>query len=172
MSNIKSDFLPVLSTYFTDYLPISKGLSVNSIRSYQYAFQLLFAFLKDEKGLPPGKVNFKNTGGAVIEEFLAWLEGSRGCSIISRNQRLSAISAFAGYAINKRPAEALGFYTAVSNIPFKKKPKRIPVYLTRKEISILLRLPSGRTVASARDKVLLSALYATGARAQESKHHE
>ncbi len=44
--------------------------------------------------------------------------------------------------------------------------KSIPIYLTRKEIYILLRLPDGRTVASARDKVLLNVLYATGARAQ------
>lgn len=162
-----NNFLHILSAYFTNYLPTSKGLSENSIRSYQYAFQLLFRFLKDEKGLLPKKVNFKDIEGPAIEEFLLWLEDSRTCSISTRNQRLSAVSAFASYAINRKPAEALGFYTAVSIIPFKKRPKHIPVYLTLKEISILLKLPDGKTVISSRDKVLLSVLYATGARAQE-----
>ncbi|MEQ6390594.1 tyrosine-type recombinase/integrase [Bacillaceae bacterium S4-13-58] len=52
-------------------------------------------------------------------------------------------------------------------MPKKRKPKRTPVYLTRKEVSVLLKLPDGSTKASARDRVLLSVLYASGARAQE-----
>jgi len=167
MTRHKSDLLPVLSLYFTEYLPVTKGLSENSIRSYQYAFQLLFEFICETKGIQPEKVNFKDLEATAIEEYLAWLESKRGYGISSRNQRLSAISAFARHAINRKPAEALGFYTAVSDIPTKKAPERIPVYLTRNEVSVLLRLPDGNTKASARDRVLLSVLYASGARAQE-----
>ncbi|MFC5985047.1 tyrosine-type recombinase/integrase [Marinicrinis lubricantis] len=127
----------------------------------------MFEFLASEKQIYPEKVDFKNLEGTITGEFLAWLEEKRGCSISSRNQRLSALSSFATYAINKCPSSALGFYTDVSAIPQKKKPKRTPVYLTRKEVSVLLKLPDGSTKASARDRVLLSVLYASGARAQE-----
>lgn len=167
MTKYKSDLLMILSVYFTEYLPITKGLSKNSIRSYQFGFQLLFEFIFETKGILPVKLNFKDLEATAIEDYLTWLEDKRGCSISTRNQRLSAISAFAGYAINRKPVEALGFYTIVSVIPKKKAPKRVPVYLTRNEISILLRLPDRKKKTSSRDQVLLSVLYASGARAQE-----
>lgn len=167
MRKHKNELLPVLSGYFTEYLPIIKGLSPNSIRSYQYAFQLIFEFLASEKQTCPEKVDFKNLEGTVTGEFLAWLEEKRGCSISSRNQRLSALSSFASYAMNKCSSSALRFYTDVSAVPQKKKPERTPIYFTRTEVSVLLKLPDGSTKASARDRVLLSVLYASGARAQE-----
>lgn len=80
---------------------------------------------------------------------------------------LSALSSFASFAINKCPSSALRFYTEVSAVPQKKKPERTPVYFTRREVTVLLKLPDGATKASARDRVLLSVLYASGARAQE-----
>lgn len=167
MTKMNSDFLSVLSSYFSDYLPITKGLSINTIRSYQYAFLLLFEFLNEAEGIVPDKIKFSDVENTTIERYLRWLEEVRNCSISSRNQRLSAVSAFASYAIKKKPIEALGFYTAVSSIPAKKKAERIPVYLSKNETSILLRIPDGCTKTSSRDRVLLSVLYASGARAQE-----
>ena len=41
------------------------------------------------------------------------------------------------------------------------------VHLTRKEMSILLRLPNANINIGKRDKVILSTLYASGARTQE-----
>src|SRR5690606_11852575 len=80
---------------------------------------------------------------------------------------LSALSSLASFAINKCPSSALRFYTEVSAVPQKKKPERTPVYFNRREVTILLKLPDGATKASARDRVLQSVLYASGARAQE-----
>ncbi|MHB1395147.1 MAG: tyrosine-type recombinase/integrase [Clostridia bacterium] len=167
MAKMNSDFLPVLSSYFSDYLPVTKGLSTNTIRSYQYAFLLLFEFLNDAYDIPPYRINFSDVEKGTIEQYLAWLEENRHCSISSRNQRLSAVSAFAAYAIKQKPIEALGFYTAVTSIPAKKKAERLPIYLSTNEVSILLKTPDGHTKASSRDRVLMSVLYASGARAQE-----
>jgi hypothetical protein len=93
--NKNSAFLDVLSSYFTEYLPVTKGLSCNSIRSYKYSLQLLFRFLKEEKGIPPEKVTFHT------------LEKCRSCSISTRNQRLSCISSFSKYAARKEPVPSL-----------------------------------------------------------------
>lgn len=162
-----SAFLDVLSSYFTEYLPVTKGLSSNSIRSYKYSFQLLFSFLKEEKGILPEKVTFHTLEKDVPEQFLSWLEKCRSCSISTRNQRLSCISSFSKYAARKEPVEAAGFHGTLSSIPKKKESEKMPVYFTKEEISIMLHLPSGIGTVGYRDLVLLSVLYASGARAQE-----
>lgn len=64
-------------------------------------------------------------------------------------------------------SSALTFSTRVSNIPQKKKPKISLSYFTLEEVSVLLRIPGTTTDIEKRDRVLLSVLYASGARAQE-----
>ena len=160
-------FLGVLSDYLSKYITVTKGLSQNTIRSYTYTFQLLFTFLKETKALSPEKINFSTFDQDILELFLTWMEEMRGCSISTRNQKLSGLSAFAKYAVNREPVLAAGFYNAVNGIPKKKVPKTIPVYFTKEEISILLHLPAGNRKIERRNRTLLSVLYATGARAQE-----
>ncbi len=160
-------FLGVLSDYFSKYTIVTKGLSQNTIRSYTYTFQLLFVFLKETKRLVPEKVDFSVFDQDTLESFLTWMEEMRGCSANTRNQKLSGLSAFAKYAVNREPVLAAGFYNAVKEIPKKKVSRTVPVYFTKEEISILLRLPSGNGRIEHRNRTLLSVLYATGARAQE-----
>src|SRR5665647_1801080 len=162
-----SDLLQVLSEYFDVYLLVTKGLSINTIHSYQYAFQILFEYLYYQKNLSPEKVSFHDLEGETIEQFLTWLETERNCSASTRNQRLAAISSFAKYAINKHFSSALTFSSTVSNIPQKKNPKKLFSYFTLEEVSVLLRIPDTTTDIEKRDRVLLSVLYASGARAQE-----
>lgn len=163
----KNTLLGTLSSYFTEYLPVTKGLSNNSIRSYKYSFQLLFTFLKEIQDCHPEIVTFYTLEKETIEQFLQWLEKDRSCSISTRNQRLSGLSSFAKYAVRKEPVEAAGFYNAISATPKKKCVENYPVYFTREEISIILHLPVGNGRIARRDRVLLSVLYASGARAQE-----
>jgi len=160
-------FLGVLSDYLSKYITVTKGLSQNTVRSYTYTFQLLFVFLKETKALAPEKINFSTLDQDTLESFLTWMEAKRGCSINTRNQKLSGLSAFAKYAVNMEPIIASGFYNAVRGIPKKKLAKPLPVYFTKEEISILLSLPAGNGRIEHRNRTLLSVLYATGARAQE-----
>ena len=158
----------MLSAYFSVYLPQTKGLSSNTIVSYQYAFQLLFEFLLHKKGLPPEKVSFACLSEDVLLEYLHWLEAERGCSAASRNLRRSALSSFAKYAVRSPLGEALAFYSAVSSIPKKRTPQKPEIkYFTKEEVSILLSLPDTSTKIGRRNAVLMSVLYASGARAQE-----
>ena len=157
-----------LGEYFTSYLPDVKGLSRNSIRTYQYAFQLLFEFMNAKKGLPPEKVSFASLTNKIVMEYLSWLESERNCSIETRNFRRAALSSFAKFAIKKGDGEALAFYSQISEVPRKKAPQNNYVkYFTKEEISILLSTPNEKTIIGRRDIVLMSVLYASGARAQE-----
>ena len=58
MSKNSNEVVTLLKEFFTDYLPNVRGLSENSIAAYQYAFQLLFGYLREAKGLTPEKITF------------------------------------------------------------------------------------------------------------------
>lgn len=163
-----NDFLLELSTFFTSYLPDTKGLSKNTITAYQYAFQLLFEFLMEERGVTPDKITFKTLSEENLRAYLRWLETNRNCSAATRNFRRAALCSFAKYAIRKGQGEALAFYSTMSSIPTKKTPKDTVIrYFTKDEVAILLNTPNSDTLIGKRDAVLMSVLYASGARAQE-----
>lgn len=160
--------LSTLSDYFGSYLPDVKGVSENTIISYQYAFQLLFDFMHEEKGLPPDKVMFDSLANGAVLEYLSWLEQKRGCTAVTRNHRRSAISSFAKYALKSCFSEALRFYSDVKDIPKKNTHKNADIkYFTQEEIAIILRAPDARTPIGRRNLMMLNLLYASGARAQE-----
>ena len=96
--------LSTLADYFGSYLPDVKGVSDNTITSYQYAFQLLFNFMDEVKGISPDKVTFDCLSDGTVLEYLAWLESKRGCTAVTRNHRRSAISSFAKFAVDSHIA--------------------------------------------------------------------
>jgi len=160
--------LASLAEYFDSYLPDVKGLSDNTITSYQYAFKLLFDYLYEEKGLLPEKVTFNCLSDDILLGYLAWLENKRGCSPTTRNLRRTAISSFAKYALKTNFSETLRFYSSVKEIPKKNTPKNADVkYFTKDEMAIMLNMPNTRSAIGKRDVMMLSLLYASGARAQE-----
>lgn len=164
----KNDLIPLLNNFFSDYLPNVKGLSENSIIAYQYAFQLLFTYLSEKKGLQPEDVTFGILSNDMLEGFLAYLEQERSCSIKTRNLRRAAILSFAKYASKRAFASSLTFYATMTEIPKKREPKKIGYkHLTQEEAAILLKTPDSTKNIGQRDITLLSLLYATGARAQE-----
>lgn len=164
----KSYLLPTLSEFFSEYLPGTRGLSENSIRAYKQAFRLLLEYIYSEKGIRPEKVEFKHLENGSVEAWLVWLCAKRGCCAKTRNHRLSVIVTFARFAMRKDFSSALSFCSEVEHLPQKRGPKRTQaVYLSREEMAILLRLPNAGTKTEKRDKVILSTLYASGARVQE-----
>ena len=164
----KGSILPLLESFFTTYLPSSKGASNNTLEVYQYAFKLLFAYFSEEKGIQPDKVTFELLGRGAVEGFLSYLEERRHCTVKTRNLRRAALMSFAKYAANRDFSLSMPFYTAMIKTPKKKEPKKSSIkYFTKEETSIILSAPDTSTLTGQRDITLLSVLYATGARAQE-----
>lgn len=167
MKNKKLSFVELLQYYFESYLPITKGLSAKTITSYKATFRLLFEFLYTEKKIPSNKVTFNKLNGEVLVDFLNWIETERKCSISTRNQRLSAIAAFAEYAQYREFEDAVIFNNTVKRIPKKKAPKEGRSFFTREELKVLFDIPSDYSRIGLRDKTLLCFMYASGMRAQE-----
>jgi len=164
----KSYFLPVLSKYFSVYLPKTKGLSANTIRSYKQAFRLFLEFIHVRQGLHPEKIEFRHLEKGLVEGWLDWLCTNRCCSAKTRNHRLSALVTFARFAIRGNFNDAMAFCSEVEHLPKKKDSSRSgAVYFTREEMSFLLRLPDSHSKIGKRNRVIMSTLYASGARAQE-----
>ena len=109
----------LLEYYYNTYLPVAKGLSENTITSYKATFRILMEFMYTVKSIPSDKVSFENLNSQVISDFLDWLETERGCNIATRNQRLSALTAFAVYAQNRDFGSAIVFRNNLSKIPNK-----------------------------------------------------
>lgn len=168
MRGKKHSFLGHLEYYLDAYLPTAKGLSPATIVSYKATFRILIEFLYSVKGIPADKVNFNVLDDKLIIEFLDWLESARGCSIATRNQRLSAIAAFSVYVQNRDFDAAACFRNSVLKVPRKKAPRKGRSSFTRDEIRILFELPDAGTEIGLRDKTLLCFMYASGTRAQEA----
>ena len=167
MRRKKESFMDLLEYYFGIYLPVAKGLSKATITSYKASFRLLMEFMYSVRDVPSDKVSFEILDSQVILEFLDWLETERGCKAATRNQRLSAIAAFAAYAQNRDFGSASIFRNNVSKVPRKKSPRAGRSSFTRDEIKILFGLPDSGTEIGLRDKNLLCFMYASGMRAQE-----
>lgn len=167
MGRKKNSFLDLLESYFDTYLPVAKGLSEATILSYKAAFRVLMEFMYTVKAIPADKVNFELLNDQMIMEFLDWLESERGCGIATRNQRLSALAAFAAYAQNRDFGSAAAFRNSVAKVPRKKTPRGGRSSFTRTELKIMFDLPDANTKTGLRDKTLLCFMYASGMRAQE-----
>ena len=119
------------------------------------------------KSVPSDKVSFESLDSQVNSDFLDWLESVCGCSIITRNQRLSALTAFAVYAQNWDFGSATLFRNNLLKIPRKRAQRKGRSSFTRDEVKILFDLPDSRAEIGLRDKTLLCFMYASGMRAQE-----
>lgn len=167
MKRRKESFIDLLEYYFDTYLPTAKGLSDATIVSYKATFRILLEFMYTVKGIPSNKVCFEILDEQVIMDFLDWLETERGCGIATRNQRLSALTAFADYSQTRDFSAAAVFKNNLSKVPKKKAPRGQRSFFTREEVKILFELPKTDTEIGIRDRAILCLMYASGMRSQE-----
>lgn len=163
----KQSFIDVMESFTESYLPLEKGCVPNTIKSYKTTYGLLIDYLFDEKGIPSDSITFEQLDYTMLTSFLQWLQEKRGCGASTRNQRLAALNSFAKYAQNIC-LEAAFFRNSLKKIPLKKKDRGIRSVFTFEETQILLSFPDETKEIGRRDKVLLSAMYGTGARCAET----
>jgi len=160
-----TDFSRYLSCFLSEYLPVQKNVSQNTVKSYRDTFKLLLCFCAED-GLPVEKVTMQKLSAEQIGRFLLWLETERKSSISTRNLRLTAIHSFFRFAQTESP-QALYHYQQVLAIPMKKKRQNVVEHLSTAGIKILLEQPDKNTARGRRDLALLSLMYDSGARVQE-----
>lgn len=164
--NKYEEFAMLVSKYLTEYLSGQKNLSRNTILSYRNTFSLLLVFMNHMKSVPPEKMEFNRLSAQCIQEFLAWLENERSCSMPTRNQRLAVIHSFIKYVMFVRP-DLLHKCQQILGISYKKVPQGIIHYLSEEQTKQLLAMPDTGKASGLRDATMLSLLYDSAARVQE-----
>lgn len=156
-----------IKRFLLEYLISTRNLSKNTQLSYRDTFRLLlpFAAKKSKRGID--KLLVEDLTADMIKAFLTELETGRSCSCSTRNQRLSAVHAFARFVGLNSP-EHIEWYRQVQMVPFKRAQHTLITYLEKAEMDALLNAPNQQTDQGKRDYTLLLFLYNTGVRADEA----
>ena len=75
------EFTLLLEQFFIEYMPLSSGLSPNTVRSYKHSFRLLFQYIHQVKKKEAGEILFRDLDYETVDGFLRWIEVERGCSV-------------------------------------------------------------------------------------------
>jgi integrase/recombinase XerD len=162
-----TDFSKYISDFISRHLPNEKGVSTNTITAYRDTFVLLLNFIQYEKHVKIEKLTLDKITKEIIIEFLDWIQKERKCSNSTRNARLAAIHSFYKY-LQYESLDYLYECQKILSIKFKRTKTGSVNYLTIDGIKLLLQQPDTTTFKGRRDLALLSLMYDTGARVQET----
>ena len=156
----------LLQNFFGNHLPILRGMSPHTIKSYRDSLVLLLRFLALHKNRQVSSLDLEDMKHQNIRAFLAYLQSDRKNSASTRNIRLAAVHSFFRFVAAQHP-DRLEHAQRILGIPFKKTVSEVVDYLEYEEIREILSTVDKNTPKGRRDYVLLAALFNTGARVQE-----
>lgn len=156
----------LVQSFFTDHLPVQKGLRLGSIRSYRDTIRLFLRFVSEQRGCSIARLSLDDLSFEQVLAFLKHLEQARGNAVRTRNQRRAALNTFFAYLALRAP-EMLAACQQIATIPVKRTSLPDTHYLEREEVTALFRSLPRQGRFALRDRTLLLFLYNTGARAQE-----
>lgn len=165
-----NDFNALLGKFFMEYLPVSMNASINTIASYKCAFRLLFQYIDEQTDIKIGHITFEALDFDLLTKYFDWLMSGRKNSRTTAKQRLAALASFADYSESRNLEAAYVFKSSLKKISkktFRKVKGRQRSSFTRQELGVLFSIPDTAEKLGWRDLVLLSVMYASGARAQE-----
>jgi integrase/recombinase XerD len=153
--------------FLLEHLPHERGLSKNTRQSYRDAFRLLLPFVSSQSRVAVDRLMVEDISPELILSFLRHLESDRASMVVTRNQRLATIHAFARF-VGERCPEHVSWCGHIRLVPFKRHDKGTIPYQEKDEIDALLAAPNLRTDQGRRDHAILLFLYNSGARASEA----
>lgn len=155
-----------LRLFLSDYQPRQCNASPNTIWAYRDSLKQLLCFVAEAKKCSVADLSLGDLEHQRILSFLESVEAKRGNSISTRNHRLAAIRSFFRYVAQMSP-EDVDQAAQVLTIPTKKTISKSVDYLTKDELTLILRQVPIESETGRRDDVLLRFLHNTGARVQE-----
>ena len=161
-----NDFFKTVRSYLLEFLPRQKCLSENTIKAHKNALNLFVTFLRTEKRTKVDLISFETMDKQIVIDFLYWLVEVRGCSLASRNQRLSILRTFFEYA-GQLDCTQVALEISVKKIPAAKCPQNIVEFLSEPALKALLEQPDISKMNGIRDRCFMTLMYDTGARCSE-----
>lgn len=160
-----TDFAVLITKFLTEYLPLHRSCSKNTISSYKDSLKLFILFLRDRKSMNINKFKMHQINRELILEFIEWLK-NRGNSPVTINHRLAGIKSFINFA-QYESVENLAYLQPVLSVKSLKTTTRQVDYLTEEQMNSLINLPPTDTFTGLRHRIIMCLLYDTGARVQE-----
>ena len=142
---------------FLDYLAVECGLSANTILAYGRDLRKFALFLTDSGITHPEEVTTTR-----LLEFILSL-GDAGLSVSSTARNLVAVRMFFRFLVTEGELKE----NVASVIESPKLWQRLPDVLAEDEVTRLLEAPDVHTRLGVRNRAILEALYACGARVSE-----
>jgi integrase/recombinase XerD len=158
---------PWVRRFLLEYAVGDRNLSRNTQRSYRDTLRLLLPAVARWACKSVDRLAVTDVSADWVRQFLTDLEEQRGCGVATRNQRLAAIRALAGF-IGLQAPELVEWGGQVRAVPFKKATRALVTYLEKPEMDALLEAPDLSSAQGHRDHALRLFLYNTGARASEA----
>lgn len=158
---------PWVRRFLLEHLIAERNLSRQTQRSYRDTLRLLLPFVAGQCHRSLDQLTVEQLSAAHVHGFLRHVEEVRHCTTTTRNQRLAAIRALAGFVAAHSP-EHIAWCGEIRRIPFKKATQAVVPYLEKSEMDALLNVPDRTTAQGRRDYALLLFLYNSGARASEA----
>lgn len=155
-----------IQLFFSHYLPVQRGLSINTIASYRDSIRLLLCYTADCLKKPVDAIDVEDITETVVLGFLDHIQQQRDCSAKTRNVRLAAIRGLFAF-LGRQQAELLAQCRQIRAIPLKRTNQVSIDYLEEKELQALMDAVDVNTRTGVRDRALLLLLYNTGARVSE-----
>ena len=138
------------------YLRMERGLADNTGLAYIRALDHWREWLEGHK------CNHRAVPDALVMDFVRQ-QASRGGSVASRSQLISALRNFYNFLLTEDAVEGNPF----SGLPLPRKWKSLPKYLTVEQVTALLERPDVSTPLGLRNKAILELMYGTGLRISE-----
>ncbi|MCT7875827.1 MAG: site-specific tyrosine recombinase XerD, partial [Lactobacillus iners] len=141
---------------FLRFCSLERGLSKNTVNSYQLDLNQFVEYLDKEK------ISDWPEDPLVIDSYLAkQRDEGKKTSTISRG--ITTLRRFYRYLLRQH----ILVVDPLIQIDTPKQEKRLPLALSQKEVSELLAQPNLNTATGLRDRAILELLYATGMRVSE-----
>lgn len=144
---------------YEQYIKNLKGLSESTLRAYSNDITAWIEFL-NQQGL-----TVQNAGRDDARLYVSTLS-MRQLAASTINRSLSSLKSYYNFLENRAEVKGNPF-TGVRSM---KKPAHLPVYLTNREVSIILEHVEGEDFTATRDRALFELLYSTGCRVSELCH--
>lgn len=144
-----------IKTYLTSII-VEKGLSKNTAEAYSRDLSIYSTFLSSIKQ------NIVNATENNLFDYLVFLK-KRKLSVNSTTRNIIALRGFYKYLIQ----EEIISKSPIDHIDLPKGEKKLPDFLTLKEVELLLKAPDVSSPLGMRDKTMIETLYATGLRVSE-----
>ena len=158
---------PWLRRFLAEHIVTERNLARNTQKSYRDTFALLLPFAGTKARKPVDRLAVDDLTPRRVLLFLAHLEENRGCSVQTRNQRLTAVRAFARFVASRDPGH-LEWSANIRSIALKKATPQPIGWLSKTEMKALLEVPDRGTSRGRVEHAVLLFLYNTGARVSEA----